>query len=420
MRITFVALNYAPSVGGAQLHVQRIAEGLVARHGHEVTVLTTDSIRPPAGRNPGRVEVRAERIGGVDVRRFSTARRTQTAARLLQRVARHLRLENLDHMTSGLFVGPLSARLAWGVVRAARSSDVVVGVSAPFLTLTGSQWATRFGSAAHVALPLLHLSAGVPAPRLVRNLRRSDRCISNTPFERDWVVAHGLRDDRTQVIPPGCAPSDYPDITAHEARATCGLPSGLTIGYVGRLAVHKGIDTFLAALPALWRDHPDLNVLVAGSPTGWAELRPLLDVAAALGGHRFTLRESFTDAEKPLLMAALDVVAFPSREESFGMVTLDAWCARRPVVAADIDAVRSVIRPGRDGELVPVGDATALAGMLGQLVGDPARCQRLGEAGRRRVERDYSWTAVVDEWDTILHELQSSQSGASSQLRTGS
>ena len=70
MKITFLAINYAPSVGGAQQLVQRIAEGLVQRHGHQVTVVTTDALYAPAGKNPGKIPIDREVIAGVEVLRL--------------------------------------------------------------------------------------------------------------------------------------------------------------------------------------------------------------------------------------------------------------------------------------------------------------------------------------------------------------
>ena len=72
------------------------------------------------------------------------------------------------------------------------------------------------------------------------------------------------------------------------------------------------------------------------------------------------------------------------------------------MVAADIAAVRCVVRPGHDGELVAPGDAAGLAAAVGALLDDPGRAARYGSAGRARVEREFTWDGMVDGWHDLL------------------
>ena len=103
------------------------------------------------------------------------------------------------------------------------------------------------------------------------------------------------------------------------------------------------------------------------------------------------------DAEKHAALAGADVLAAPSLGgESFGMVLTEAFAAGTPVVASDIPGYRDVVSAGRDGLLVPRGDATALAEALRGLALDPAGTQALGAEAARTAER-YSWPAVAAE-----------------------
>lgn len=413
MRVTFLVGNYAPSVGGAQLHVQHVAEGLAERYGHRVEIVTSNALRSPGSSDPGRIGTAREWVGPVRVRRHPVASRAVRAVRLARRAG------VLPKGQTRLAIGPLGVRLWCDAFLAGRRSDVVVSVTVPSLLLGAGRSGTSRSEAAFAVMPLLHLGEQDGPPEwALRSVRRADACTSSTEFERDWLARRGVLAERLAVLPPGCHPDRYPELTPSEARALLGLSERPTIGYVGRLAAHKGIDTLVSAARRIWESDPEVTLLLAGSRAGWDDFDELIRSLRAVAGDRLVVRESFTDAERPLLLAGCDVVAFPSREESFGMVTVEAWCARRPVVAGDIPAVRSLVRPGLDGELVPIGDPEALSTQILELLADPERRASYGAAGRERAEAEFDWGRIIEGWDGFLRQARSTAADAGTSRAT--
>lgn len=414
MRICFVALNYEPSVGGAQDHVQAVAIGL-ARRGHHVTVLTTDALRTPMSTDPGVIRCRRETCHGVEVRRFPFGRLPARVLRLASKVAfgvherwfpdRSMR----DPYTRPWFVGPLSWRLAVAVWRAHRVSDVVVALPAPYLTLVVPP-ALRCGAdSVTVAMPLLHLDHAVPHRRVVASLRRCDVVLTSTQVERKALLEVGVDAGRVTLIPPGTDLDEFVPRTPSVARSMLSLPDLPIVGYLGRLVAYKGIDVLADAVIRLWDEGREVAVLFAGATSTWAGFEAVMARLTERGGDQVIVRRDFPDADKALLLAACDVVACPSRDESFGMVIAEAWAASRPVVASDLGAVREVMTDGEGGLLVPVGDPTALADALSSLLDDPERRRLLGGRGRRRVERTLTWDRIVDQWEQVMVQARSNR-----------
>ena len=109
------------------------------------------------------------------------------------------------------------------------------------------------------------------------------------------------------------------------------------------------------------------------------------------------------DDEKARLYRTSDVFVFPSldRSEAFGLVALEAQASGTPVVASDLDGVRTVVRDGETGRLVPPGDEGALAAAIVWMMEHPVERKAMGERARRVVVERYDLRRHVTDLETI-------------------
>jgi glycosyltransferase involved in cell wall biosynthesis len=90
-------------------------------------------------------------------------------------------------------------------------------------------------------------------------------------------------------------------------------------------------------------------------------------------------------------MAGLDVLAHcPIEPEAFGLVLIEAMACARPVVTVPSGGIREIVSDGVNGLLAPVGDSAGIASAICRLIQDPVLATRLGEAGRRTVQEQFS------------------------------
>jgi len=179
------------------------------------------------------------------------------------------------------------------------------------------------------------------------------------------------------------------------ARWQDGTPNVL---FVGRHEPRKGLLDLLKAHRILRKTGRSSRLLVVGSGPQEREARRYV-ATRALQGVEFLGR--VTDAQKAQLYRTADVYASPATGgESFGIVLLEAMAAGTPIVCSDIHGYKGVVRRGREGLLVPPREPRELAVAIDSLLGDPARREQMGAAGRARAE-EFSWprvTAKVDDY----------------------
>lgn len=207
---------------------------------------------------------------------------------------------------------------------------------------------------------------------------------------------------RVEVIPHAAAEL-FTDPRVDEARPP-GLPEQFLLA-VGTLEPRKGIDVLISALGRLHRTGAEPPPLLLAGPQGWGGLDPVA-LAERTGLPSGAVRQlgAIGDDELAATVRAATAVVVPSRAEGFGLPVLEAMACGTPVVHSDVPALVEVA--GGAGEVVPVGDDTALAETLGRLLGDQRRRAELAEAGRRRAA-EFSWQRTAES----LWKLHTEQAG---------
>ena len=174
----------------------------------------------------------------------------------------------------------------------------------------------------------------------------------------------------------------------------------LRILFVGRADERKGLPVLLRAFEALRSAGVTARLTVAGPAAD--EVEPLL-----LDPEGIELAGQVDDDHKWRLLGEADVLCAPSLGgESFGMVLTEAFASGTPVVASDIAGYNDVVRDGRDGVLVPAGDALALGEALRTLAYRPDRREAMAAEAREAAER-FAWPNVAREVVEVYEEALS-------------
>ena len=372
--VHFVIGAYPPSIGGAQIHTQALAQELgrrgagvrVSCHWRETRtdwVLGT-TMRLPAGRRremDGAVPV--DRVGLRGGRRLTDALLAPLyyplRGLLASRFASRLDLDDGNESVCHI-VRMGREHLALRALRGARAADRPVVVTPNH----HERWSSR------------------PDPVWRRIYRDADLLVAMTAAEVDLLAGVGA--DPHQVVVTGVGP------VLSEERDTSGLPEGELVTFLGQQYAYKGVDIAVAAFERIASSRPDAILVIAGPTTSRTEglvsrsaMRDRIHVAGVLNLE-----------QKTGLLAASRALVLPSAQEAFGGVVVEAVAMGCPYVVSDVPQLREVHEAVRFGA-VAARDAAAFAEALEAVLDAPPADP---DAAGERVRARYSWSALADRY----------------------
>ncbi len=225
---------------------------------------------------------------------------------------------------------------------------------------------------------------------------------------------------RIHVIYNGIDLAEYQKISETKALTDYGVdPAVPYVLFVGRITRQKGVTHLVDAISHL---PPDTQVvLCAGAPDTpeiAGELRNKVEKARQHHPRIVWIEKMVTKLEAIQLYSHARVFCCPSVYEPFGIINLEAMACRAPVVASATGGIKEVVVDGETGYLVPFEQnpltsfpsdpekfARDLAAPINALLNDNEKCRRFGDAGRKRVEEIFSWTAIAQQTIDLYESL---------------
>lgn len=233
---------------------------------------------------------------------------------------------------------------------------------------------------------------------LTPSMAEADHLIAVSHAVAEALTSLGVGPQRITVVPNGVELNRYlvgePDLS-NRVRSALSLSESLPIiGIVARVQPVKGHEVLLEAFKEVRATLPEARLLVVGGGASSYERR-LRELCQRLGIASSVVWLGVR-SDVPDLLAAMDVVALPSRSEGFGLAILEAMAMGKPVVATRVGGIPECVDEGRTGILVSAGNAGELARALTTVLSDPALARSMGAAGRARVEQEFSLARMVD------------------------
>ena len=416
MRILQVIQRYYPYIGGSEQVCQVIAERLAAE-GHTVDVWTSNAWDLDHFWAKGRrtIDQPNEQHNGVAIRRYPVVRAPGPA--LVYPILRRAMLEmGRLPATSGLLmelsqITPRLPAFNHALRQQIDQFDLVhaANITLDFMLIPALKYAKQ-AKIPFVISPYVHL--GVPGdrslvryytmPHHIKLMQQADRVIVQTPLEADYLADCGIPRATMRCIGVGVEPSELAGGDAERFRQETGIQQPFVL-YIGTLAKEKGAFDLIRAMEQLWASGRDEHLVMVGTPMAhFEQLWETLDPSSKQRIHVFARapQERKRDA-----LAAASLFAMPSRTDSFGIVYLEAWLYRLPVIGARAGGVPAVIRDGETGLLVDYGNVAQLTSSLTKLLTEPNLAQQLGQRGYAQTLAELTWEHKYAQIRAVYEEL---------------
>jgi len=394
MNILHVTQNYYPSFGGTQHTMRKVSEYLHENFNDEVTVYTTNSLYGPNNAAFEKIEKREENINGVHVKRFGFVRMHKPFIKYLSKASVKLSGKSLPFYFTDLGMGPVSASLKQALLTT--GADVICASSVHYRFADyGIIRKNIKDPKPFVLYGALHLASGDIPVKYLERIQASDQYIANSEFEKNYLINKGVHEEKITVAGAATDILSYVKgmhVNENALRVKYKLAAGdKTIVYIGRQETYKSIDVLIKAFLQLKNAGERVKLVIEGAKGSYSETL----AAITEREKNILVLADISNEDKCSFLQVADVVVLPSKEESFGVVFLEAWSFKKPVIGAAIGAIASIVDDGKDGYLFDPDNADDLADKIKNILDNPQQASAMGNEGYKKVQSLYTWDKIA-------------------------
>ena len=217
------------------------------------------------------------------------------------------------------------------------------------------------------------------------------------PKQAVFEIHNGIEMDKVLTVDEG---------ERNRLRTHLGFPEKRCFVYTGRLVKGKGLEYLLRVWSNLVKEFTDIHLILIGSGQGYSlsceeELQEFIQV------NQLALSVSITGAIYNVYdyLAMANFFVFPSETEGCPMSLLEALAFGLPSIATEIDGITDIVQNGQNGILVPYGDEASLFAAMKDMLNNPEKAERLGNAGRHIISDKFSLDVIVDRYVHLINSV---------------
>ena len=207
-------------------------------------------------------------------------------------------------------------------------------------------------------------------------------------------------EEKIHIMGAGVNPNEFTDADGERFKEKYDLSDSQLILFMGNRISSKGIFTLIESMRYVKRSYPDSRLVLVGRSGReydeyYSNLPPeLKSIIVDVG--------VLPKQEKADAFSAADIFVMPSKFESIGLVYLEAWHKKKPVIGAEIPAIKELILKNKGGMLVRFNHNKALASAIKRLINNSRLAKKFAENGYQALKEKYTLDAVFSQYQKLF------------------
>jgi len=239
-------------------------------------------------------------------------------------------------------------------------------------------------------------------------MKRSDALIAVSKYTvNELTELYGINEKKIYVIYNGVDVEKFkPRPNIAELRREFRLEENKKVVlFVGRLYHRKGLEILLRSIPPILKEFSNVHFAISG--TGFKQKeQSLRDLTKELKIEEYVTFLGYVPDEKlPLLYSASDIFVLPAIYENFPFAILEAQSTGLPVISTNVGGIPEFLVDGENGFVIDPGDESQLILRLLTLLQDPKCAKKMGDHGRRLIEKKLDWRLITNQVIDLYHNL---------------
>ncbi len=219
--------------------------------------------------------------------------------------------------------------------------------------------------------------------------------IAVTKMEIPIIKEYGADDDHIHFIPHGVNTDIFKPVDGSSLKKKLGLENSDIILYVGRIAKGKGVDKLIKILNLVIKKNKKVRLVIIGGDAGYLPIVKNLIQQYNLSKY-VTLVGYVSKFNLPEYYSMADLIVYPSRQEIFGLVLVEAMACGKAVIGSNIMGPSEIIVNGETGYTSDFMDLTKISEQIIELFNNRMLLTQMGKKSLERVKKNYTWEKAAD------------------------